>query len=58
MSIISYPYVADGGNWISRFATLLYTPEGKKITEKLWQETMAELSFAKPLDILESMKKE
>jgi hypothetical protein len=39
-----------------RFASLLYTPEGKQLTDKLWRETIDELSFANPLVVLESMK--
>ncbi|OAL26134.1 hypothetical protein AYO20_10187 [Fonsecaea nubica] len=42
---------------IKPFATMLYTPEGKAVTENLWRETIDELSFAKVQDILESMKR-
>jgi hypothetical protein len=35
----------------------MYTPEGKQATERLWQETIAELSFADVQGILDSMKK-
>ncbi|KAM4066422.1 short chain dehydrogenase [Hirsutella rhossiliensis] len=34
----------------------LYTEEGKKISEQLWKETMAELSFARVEDILKTLK--
>lgn len=37
---------------------IIYTPEGKRISEQLWQETMTELSFAKVEDILKSIKHE
>lgn len=40
-----------------RFAGLLYTPEGKQVTERLWQETLAELRFAKMENILDDLKK-
>jgi hypothetical protein len=35
---------------------MLYTSEGKELTEKVWRETMAELSFAGVEGILQSMK--
>jgi len=35
----------------------LYTPEGKQIIERLWQETVEELSFADVQGILDSLKK-
>ncbi|KAF7186433.1 Short chain dehydrogenase yanD [Pseudocercospora fuligena] len=38
------------------FAPILYTPEGKKEIERLWDETMAELAFAKPQEILSGQK--
>jgi len=40
-----------------RFATLLYTPEGKTITDRLWEETMEELKFADVQGRLEAMKR-
>ncbi|CRG90673.1 short-chain dehydrogenase/reductase family protein, putative [Talaromyces islandicus] len=40
---------------ISPFVRLLYTADGKQITENLWQETMAELSFADVQGILDSL---
>lgn len=40
-----------------RFADMLYTPEGKQVTEKLWSETIAELSFADVQGTLNSIKK-
>ena len=39
-----------------RFAAFLYTPEGKVVTERVWEETLAELEFAGVRPILESMK--
>lgn len=41
----------------SRFVQLMYTPEGKRIIEKLWQETLEELRFANVQGILEDMKR-
>lgn len=39
-----------------RFVPIMYTIEGKKIVEKLWEETMQELSFANVQGILNDMK--
>ena len=39
-----------------RFAAFLYTPEGKEVIERLWQETVKELDFADVRKILQSMK--
>ncbi len=39
-----------------RFAALIYTPEGKVVTERVWDETLAELDFAGVRSILNSMK--
>lgn len=36
---------------------MLYTPEGRKIADRLWDETMRELSFANIEGILSGMKK-
>ena len=33
----------------------MYSEAGKKATDRLWNETMAELEFVKPRDILASM---
>ncbi|RYP48692.1 hypothetical protein DL768_005472 [Monosporascus sp. mg162] len=38
-------------------APIIYTEEGKKISERLWSETMAELSFAKVQDIVNELSK-
>lgn len=37
-------------------APILYTEEGRKISEQLWEETLAELSFANAETILKTMK--
>ncbi|KAJ4371240.1 hypothetical protein N0V83_004457 [Neocucurbitaria cava] len=42
---------------INPFAPLLYTPEGKQIIERLWEETMTELSFADVQGVLDSLKR-
>lgn len=42
---------------IHPFASLLYSPDGQSLTEKVWKETLAELSFADVKVILESMRK-
>ncbi|KAF2167174.1 hypothetical protein M409DRAFT_22603 [Zasmidium cellare ATCC 36951] len=39
------------------FVPFLYTPEGKELMERLWEETMAELAFAGPNEILSSQSK-
>lgn len=36
---------------------MLYTPEGKVVTQRVWDETMAQLDFAVVGAILESMKR-
>lgn len=38
-----------------RLAPIVYSPEGQKISERLWEETMTELAFAKPEKILENV---
>ncbi|KAF3933759.1 hypothetical protein ABW19_dt0208262 [Dactylella cylindrospora] len=48
-------YLAD---WeIRPFPPFLYSKEGKEASDKLWEETMAEFSFANAQGILNSMKK-
>ncbi|PVI04229.1 NAD(P)-binding protein [Periconia macrospinosa] len=42
---------------ISSFASLMYTPDGKKTIEQVWKETEKELGFANFAGILQSMKK-
>lgn len=39
-----------------RFSGMLYTPEGKVITERVWNETMDELDFVGVRHILDSMR--
>ncbi|KAI1194466.1 NAD(P)-binding protein [Nemania serpens] len=41
---------------IHPFASFLYTPEGAVVTQRAWDETLAELDFAAVRAILESMK--
>ncbi|KAI0158067.1 NAD(P)-binding protein [Xylariaceae sp. FL1272] len=41
---------------IHPFASMLYTPEGHAITEKLWKETLDELDFAGVRSILDAVK--
>ncbi|KAK2732571.1 short-chain dehydrogenase reductase family [Colletotrichum kahawae] len=36
-------------------APIVYSPEGQKISERLWEETMTELAFAKPEEILKNV---
>jgi hypothetical protein len=38
------------------FAAFLYTPEGKAVIQRVWNETLAELDFAGVRLILESMR--
>ena len=38
------------------FNPMMYTPEGKAITDRLWDETIAELEFAGVRDILQGMR--
>ena len=40
-----------------RFNAMLYTPEGQKIADRLWEETMRELAFADVEGVLKGMKK-
>jgi hypothetical protein len=50
-----YWYLLTG--LVQRFAPLLYTPEGTKLIDQLWDETMGELKFVDPLSILADMKR-
>jgi len=36
---------------------MCYTPAGKAATERLWEETLNELSFANVREIVHSMRK-
>ncbi|CAM1500426.1 Fc.00g095880.m01.CDS01 [Cosmosporella sp. VM-42] len=48
-------YIMD---WkIYPYAPILYTPEGKVMTDRVWNETLSELKFANIDGILESMSK-
>lgn len=42
---------------VNSFAPFLYTPEGKKLIDQLWQETMEELKFANTRTILSGKEK-
>lgn len=42
---------------VSPFHDMMYTPEGKQTTERLWEETLAELEFAGMKQILDSMRR-
>jgi hypothetical protein len=42
-------------DWCCRFHEMMYTPEGKKTMETLWEETLEELSFARVKDALGEM---
>ncbi|KAI1172186.1 NAD(P)-binding protein [Nemania sp. FL0916] len=44
----------DGGK-VARFAPIVYTPEGRQMAEKLWKETMSELSFAGVEDVVQTL---
>ncbi|KAI0478163.1 hypothetical protein F4859DRAFT_478779 [Xylaria cf. heliscus] len=41
---------------IHPFPTLLYTPEGKRITQRVWDETLAEFEFVNARGVVEAMK--
>lgn len=40
-----------------RMPPLLYEPEGEKIAERLWRETLDELAFANVAKIVDSLSK-
>lgn len=40
-----------------RYPPILYTRDGEDIKERLWQETMEELSFAGAAKIVEEMRR-
>jgi len=44
-------------NEITRSAPIIYKPEGERIAQKLWDETMVELSFAGAQDIISGLEK-
>lgn len=37
---------------------IIYTPEGQKISDQLWAETMAEFAFANVEDIFKTVNEE
>jgi hypothetical protein len=37
---------------------MMYQPEGKQITEKLWEETLTELHFAGVRETVSSMRRD
>lgn len=41
----------------ARMPPLLYEPEGEKIAERLWRETLDELAFANVAKIVDSLSK-
>lgn len=41
---------------VFRMAPIVYKSEGKKIAERLWQETMAEFAFARAAEIVQELK--
>ncbi|KAI0115900.1 putative short-chain dehydrogenase [Nemania sp. FL0031] len=44
----------DGGKPAQQ-APLVYTPEGKQMAQRLWKETMSELSFASAEDVIDAL---
>lgn len=38
-------------------APMLYTEEGKRISEQLWKETMAEFAFARVEEVIAKVSK-
>ncbi len=38
-----------------RFAPIVYTAEGRQMAQRLWKETMSELSFAGVEDVIEAL---
>lgn len=43
--------------FVCRFAAICYQHEGKAIRQRVWDETLAELSFANIPAVLESLRK-
>lgn len=41
-----------------RKAPFVYTPEGEKVGQTLWEEIMSELSFANASEIVKGLEKE
>ncbi|UKZ78261.1 hypothetical protein TrVFT333_005997 [Trichoderma virens FT-333] len=48
-------YLEDGK--VQPMAPLVYEPEGEKIAEKVWRETMNELAFANVADLVSSLSR-
>ncbi|PYI08564.1 NAD(P)-binding protein [Aspergillus sclerotiicarbonarius CBS 121057] len=48
-------YIEDGK--LAPMAPFVYTPQGEKIAQTLWQETMNELAFARVADILQELSR-
>ncbi|KAI1277675.1 hypothetical protein F5Y07DRAFT_362560 [Xylaria sp. FL0933] len=46
-------YLEDGG--LAKMAPIVYTAEGKQMAQRLWKETMSELSFAGVEDIIDAL---
>ncbi|KAF2970975.1 hypothetical protein GQX73_g2537 [Xylaria multiplex] len=46
-------YLEDGK--LTEFAPAVYTAEGKQMAQRLWKETMSELSFAGVEDVIEAL---
>ncbi|KAI1125041.1 retinol dehydrogenase 12 [Nemania abortiva] len=44
----------DGGK-PAQMASVIYTPEGTQMAQRLWKETMSELSFANAEDVIEAL---
>jgi hypothetical protein len=42
---------------VGSFTALLYEPNGKAVIDRLWDETMEELAFAGPLEILNNLRR-
>ena len=56
VSSSNLPKGSSIAKFVRRFAAMLYTPEGKVLTDRVWEETLTELDFAGVRTILESMK--
>jgi hypothetical protein len=52
---LPYVYVEMCADFSPRFHQMMYTPEGQKTTERLWEETLDELNFAGVKEIINSM---
>lgn len=43
---------------LARFHAFMYTEEGKKFMDRLWNETIKELDFPEVREVLESLREE